>query len=619
MLLSLRIENFALIDHLELTFGSGLNVLTGETGAGKSIILDALDLVLGGKASSRIIRTGASKALLEASFQISDRLSTWLEVAEIDPLDEGILVCSRDISNGPGANGQGVLRSRSRVNGVLVNKQQMESLRDRLVEITAQGQTLQLGQPALQRDWLDAFGGPTLLEQRSKVNHDFVQYQNAQQQLEQYRKNQQQHLQQLDMLHYQLQELHEVELTDPEEQTQLTQEYQRLSHSVELQQQSYEAYQILYDHPQGGACADLLGRAAAILEQMSDVDVQVKPISDLVQDALTQVQEAGTQVHRYGDALETDPQRLADVEGRLQQLKQICRKYGPTLSDAIAHQTRIETDLAALTGDGASLGALEQSLTEAEVCLTQSCELLTALRRSAAADLEARLVAELKPLAMEKVQFQVLLKQVEPIAYGADRITFVFSPNPGEPMQPLAETASGGEMSRFLLALKACFSQIDPVATFVFDEVDVGVSGRVAQAIAEKLHHLSRNHQILCVTHQPIVAAMADHHFQVEKQVVAQSAHPDSVDGESELSDRTVVRIQPLMGVQRPLALAQLAGGDASNPMMAFAESLLQQATHIRQGNQKHVDQKQGKQREPNQKELRSPATKARAKAKRAS
>jgi DNA repair protein RecN (Recombination protein N) len=614
MLLSLRIENFALIDYLELTFGSGLNVLTGETGAGKSIILDALDLVLGGKASSRIIRTGASKALLEASFQISDRLSTWLEVAEIDPLEEGILVCSRDISNGPGANGQGALRSRSRVNGVLVNKQQMESLRDRLVEITAQGQTLQLGQPALQRDWLDAFGGRELLAQRENVHHHFVQYQTAQQQLDQYRQNQQQNLQQLDMLHYQLQELQEAELNDPDEQSQLTQEYQRLSHSVELQQQSYEAYQILYDHPQGGACADLLGRAVTILEHMSDVDVQVKPTLDLVQDALTQIQEAGTHIHRYGDGLETDPQRLVDVEARLQQLKQICRKYGPTLDDAIAHQSRIETDLAALTGDGASVSVLEQALADAEVGLTQACERLTALRQSAATDLEARLVAELKPLAMEKVQFQVLLNQAAFTVHGADRIIFVFSPNPGEPMQPLAETASGGEMSRFLLALKACFSQIDPVATFVFDEVDVGVSGRVAQAIAEKLHHLSRNHQILCVTHQPIVAAMADHHFQVEKQVVAQSAPPNGQEDESGSSDRTVVRIQPLMGVQRPLALAQLAGGDASNPMMAFAESLLQQATHIRQGNQQLAKQKRG-----SQKELRSPAPKARAKAKRAS
>jgi DNA repair protein RecN (Recombination protein N) len=574
MLVSLRIENFALVDRLELTFGNGLNVLTGETGAGKSVILDALDLALGGKAHSRMIRTGSTKTFLEASFQLSDRLRTWLTEAEIDPLDESILVCSREVSNV-----QGTLRSRSRVNGVLVNKQQMESLRDRLVEITAQGQTLQLGKPALQRDWLDAFGGKALLSQRQLVAAAFVTYQTAQQQLNHYRQTEQQRLQQIDGLSFQRQELLEADLRDAEEQTQLTHEYQRLSHSVELQAQSSMAYQLLYDHPQGSACTDLLGKAVTVLEEMSAVDPQVQPISDLVQEALAQVQEAGTQIHRYGDSLETDPQRLQEVEARLQQLKQLCRKYGPTLTEAIAHQVRIEQELTALTGEGQSLEALEEAYAATQAALVHTCEQLTALRQSAALDLETRLVHELKPLAMEKVQFCVQLIPMAPNAHGADRITFVFSPNPGEPLQPLAETASGGEMSRFLLALKACFSQIDPVATFVFDEVDVGVSGRVAQAIAEKLHHLSQTHQILCVTHQPIIAAIADQHFHVEKAVISADLHL----GEDQSDEpRTVIRIQCLEAQERPLELAQLAGGSTTEQMLAFAASLLAQADQIR-------------------------------------
>ncbi len=574
MLVSLRIENFALVDRLELTFGNGLNVLTGETGAGKSIILDALDLALGGKAHSRMIRTGSTKTFLEASFHLSDRLQSWLTEAEIDPLDESILVCSREVSNV-----QGTLRSRSRVNGVLVNKQQMESLRDRLVEITAQGQTLQLGQPALQRDWLDAFGGKALLSQRQLVAEAFQKYQTAQQQLNHYRQTEQQRLQQIDGLSFQRQELLEANLRDAEEQTQLTHEYQRLSHSVELQAQSSMAYELLYDHPQGSACTDLLGKAVAVLEDMSAVDPQVQPISDLVQEALAQVQEAGTQIHRYGDSLETDPQRLQEVEARLQQLKQICRKYGPTLTEAIAHQVRIEQELAALTGEGQSLDALEEAYAATQTALVCTCEQLTALRQAAALDLETRLVHELKPLAMEKVQFCVQLVPMTPNAHGADRITFVFSPNPGEPLQPLAETASGGEMSRFLLALKACFSQIDPVATFVFDEVDVGVSGRVAQAIAEKLHHLSQTHQILCVTHQPIIAAIADQHFHVEKMVI--SADPNLGEDQSD-EPRTVIRIHCLEAQERPLELAQLAGGSTTDQMLAFAASLLAQADQIR-------------------------------------
>jgi DNA repair protein RecN (Recombination protein N) len=577
MLVSLRIENFALIDRLDLTFGNGLNVLTGETGAGKSIILDALDLALGGKAHSRMIRTGSTKAFLEASFQLSDRLQSWLTESEIDPLDEPILVCSREVSNT-----QAILKSRSRVNGVLVNKKQMDSLRDRLVEITAQGQTLQLGKPALQRDWLDAFGGKTLLSQRHQVAELFQKYHAAQQQLEHYRKNEQQRFQQIDGLRYQLQELQEAILIDPEEQTQLTHEAQRLSHSVELQQQSNAAYQLLYDHPQGVACTDLLGKAVTVLEEMSAVDPQMQPIADLVQEALAQVQEAGTQIHRYGSSLETDPQRLQEVEARLQQLKQICRKYGPSLMEAIAHQIRIETELESLTGEGQSLEALEQAYNTTRAALEQDCQQLTTLRQATALDLETRLIEELKPLAMEKVQFCAQISPIEPTAYGADRITFVFSPNPGEPLQPLAETASGGEMSRFLLALKACFSQIDPVATFVFDEVDVGVSGRVAQAIAEKLHHLSHTHQILCVTHQPIIAAIADQHFHVEKAVISNSGQNTEA-----TEDRTIVRIQQLTEVQRPQELAQLAGGSSTDQMLAFASSLIAQANQIRNPNPK--------------------------------
>jgi DNA repair protein RecN (Recombination protein N) len=577
MLVSLRIENFALIDRLDLTFGQGLNVLTGETGAGKSIILDALDLALGGKAHSRTIRTGATKTFLEASFQLSDRLQTWLAEAEIDPLDESILVCSREVSSA-----QGTLKSRSRVNGVLVNKKQMDSLRDRLVEITAQGQTLQLGKPALQRDWLDAFGGKTLLTQRQQVAERFQTYHAAQQQLDCYRQNEQQRFQKIDGLRYQLQELHDAVLADPDEQTLLANEYQRLSHSVELQQQSDIAYELLYDSPQGSACTDLLGKAVTVLSDMSAVDPDMQPIADLVQEALAQVQEAGTQIHRYGSSLETDPARLQEVEARLQQLKQICRKYGPSLTEAIAHQHHIEAELEALTGEGKSLEALEQACATTRSALDGSAQQLTTLRQTTAADLETRLVEALQPLAMEKVQFKVQIGSIEPTASGADRITFVFSPNPGEPLQPLAETASGGEMSRFLLALKACFSQIDPVATFVFDEVDVGVSGRVAQAIAEKLHHLSQSHQILCVTHQPIIAAIADQHFHVEKAVVPHPANGKEPQNGKEPEARTIVRIQQLTEVERPQELAQLAGGNITDQMLAFATSLLAQADRIR-------------------------------------
>jgi DNA repair protein RecN (Recombination protein N) len=602
MLLSLRIQNFALIDKLELEFGAGLNVLTGETGAGKSIILDAIDVALGGKVTARMIRTGSDRGVVEATFRVDAALMAWLSEQEIDLLDEGDLVCSREI-----AVNQGSLRSRSRVNGVLVNRQLMDRLRDRLVEITAQGQTVQLMAPALQRNLLDLYGGSPLIQQRDLVTSAYIACQEASKALEKRRQSEQQRLQRLDWLEYQTQELSTAKLTEADELEQLEQECQRLTHVVELQQQSYQVYQALYQNDGGtAACADLLGEAEATLMDMVRYDAQLQPLLDLVTAALAQVVEASHQINAYGDGLETDPQRLQEVEERIQALKQICRKYGPTLAEAIAHYEKLQTELAELSGEGQSLEELEKTYSLYQETLTEACTYLTQLRRTAAEELERRLVAELKPLAMEKVQFQVAIAPIAPTAAGTDQVTFYFSPNPGEPLQPLSATASGGEMSRFLLALKACFSTInDAWGTLIFDEIDVGVSGRVAQAIAERLQQLSLAHQVLCVTHQPLIAAMADRHFRVDKQVIdrplalpskkrsakankrdgAASCELDDQQPESEVPDiRTVVRVSLLdnHGTRRD-EIAQLAGGQSAQEAMTFAESLLTKAANLRQ------------------------------------
>jgi DNA repair protein RecN (Recombination protein N) len=582
MLISLQIENFALVDRLDLELGAGLNVLTGETGAGKSIILDALDAALGGKMSSRVIRTGAERAVVEATFDLDPGLLGWLAEQQIELVDDISLVCSREL-----VAGRSGVRSRSRVNGVLVNKAQMDALRDRLLEITAQGQTLLLGKANFQREWLDGFGGVQLVEQRESVADVYMAAQQAFKALDKRRQFEQQRLQQLDLFEYQAKELTAANLSDSNELTQLEQERQRLSHSVELQQQSYQVYQALYQNDRGSqACADLLGTAENTLLDMTRYDSSLQPLLELVIEAMAQVEEAGRQINAYGEALETDPDRLQTVEDRILELKQICRKYGPTLVEAIAHSQRVQQELAELSDSGQSLEVLEQSYQAIQTELLQACANLTEQRKQAARQLEALLLKELKPLAMDRVQFKVEITASQPTATGSDRITFVFSPNPGEPLKPMTEIASGGEMSRFLLALKACFSQVDSVSTMVFDEIDVGVSGRVTQAIAEKLHQLSHRHQVLCVTHQPIVAAMADHHFRVDKQVI------DPADGKrgkakSTASEevRTVVRVMPLNEHQRREELAQLAGGQSDQEAIAFADSLLLQAANTRSQN----------------------------------
>ncbi|PZO37501.1 MAG: DNA repair protein RecN [Pseudanabaena frigida] len=604
MLLSLKIENFALIDRLELELYAGLNILTGETGAGKSIVLDALDAALGGKVSARMLRTGADRANIEATFSTNQLVSQWLETQEIDAIDAEAIICSREIT---------AKSNRSRINGVVVNKQQIQELRDRLVEITAQGQTILLSQAAQQREWLDSFGdrafNQSLTLQRQKVAKLFEIKERSRKALFDRQQNERNRLQHLDMLRYQLKELEAANLDDPHELENLESDRNRLAHSVELQKQSYVVYEALYQNDGGNACADLLGQAELILTEMVSLDREAEGILELVSSALAQVEEAGRQINNYANRLDSDPEQLESIEQRINQIKQICRKYG-TLPEAIAYTEKLQQALAELTDQSISIEDLERKAEADLQGLLKACKKLTELRRQTAIALEQSQIEALKMLAMEKVRFQVGIYPVEPTALGSDRIIFEFSPNLGEPLQPLAETASGGEMSRFLLALKTCFvkqktkqetkettmtsEQIHHnVGTMVFDEIDTGISGRVAQAIATQLWQLSRSSQIFCVTHQPLIAAIADRHFHVSKQVIG---------------DRTQVQIRLLGLEERKQELAQIASGKSVDEeknqgkrkkekgttivkegadsalvqAIAFAESLLEQAATIK-------------------------------------
>ncbi|MDJ0594060.1 MAG: DNA repair protein RecN [Pleurocapsa sp. MO_226.B13] len=581
MLVNLKINNFALVDSLELNLEQGLSVLTGETGAGKSIILDAIDMVLGGKANTRMIRAGSDRSTLEATFQIDPSLNKWLTKQEIDVLDEDTLVCSREI-----AVGKSNLRSRNRVNGVLVNRQLMNELRSRLVEITAQGQTVNLLIAEKQRELLDAYGGKSISKQLAKVRKVYDKAQQTKKELDNRIKSEQELLQRQDLLEFQLKDLNEAELTDANELDELEQERDRLSHVVELQQLGHQTYQMLYEGDrEEPAAADLLGKAESCLMEMVEYDSELNPILEMVQSGLAQIVEAGQQISSYSDGLEADPERLSEIESRIRQLKNICRKYGPDLSDAIALCQQLQQELDQITDGGQSIVALEQEYESAVVNLTQECQKLTQLRQKAATKLEKQLVKELKPLAMDKVIFECRLIDTPPTAMGADKVVFYFSPNAGEVIQPLSVIASGGEMSRFLLALKACFTGTEESSsTLIFDEIDAGVSGKVAGAIAEKLHQLGKQHQVLCVTHQPLIAAMANGHFKVEKTIIEEKSQSQKTNGSSNIPDiRTVVRVKSLSEHKvRVEELAQITGGHSAEDAIAFAESLLTKAAKYR-------------------------------------
>jgi DNA repair protein RecN (Recombination protein N) len=575
MLLNLNIKNFALIDNLSLEFNAGLNVLTGETGAGKSIILDAIDLVLGGKASTRSIRQGTDRAIIEAHFIADIKLKKWLEEKEIELDSDDILTCSRELS------GNSSLRSRSRINGVLVNKDFVAELRVQLVEIAAQGQTTELLESDKQRELLDLYGGNSLIQQREIVSHIYESYREAKTALEKRRENEQQRLQRLDLLQYQLKELESANLGDPDELDNLQQECDRLVNVVGLQQQSYRVYQLLYQNDCDLSSAiDILGETEVILDRMLAYDSQLEPLLEMIREASSQVAEVGQRINAYGEDLEADPARLAEAQARIQQLKYIIRKYGVNLADAIVYQTKLREELEGLTDRGQSIEELEKNYLSATEKLQQECKKLTELRDKAAEKLAKQLIKELKPLAMDKVVFHCQIAPATPSINGSDKVEFYFSPNAGEKAQPLASIASGGEMSRFLLALKACFANAEKASgTLIFDEIDAGVSGKVARTIAEKLKQLSRQEQVLCVTHQPLVAAMADLHLRVDKQIIEEE-NPKSManNGHSQIPDiRTVVRIKILDDRHlRIQELAQLAGGNSEEEAVAFAESLLQ-------------------------------------------
>lgn len=566
MLITIRIDNFALVDHLDLELGNGLNVLTGETGAGKSIILDAIDVVLGGKANNRMIRTGATKAVLEATFHSNPNLERWLEEQQLESFHDGSVVCSRELTFK-----KGTFRSRCRVNGVVVNKQIITIMRDRLLEITVQGETGELFATATQRDLLDAYGGKNLLTQRKLVSEAFLAMQTAEEALINRRHSEQQRLQRLDLLQHQIKELNSIRLQDPTELDQLEIESDRLTHVVELQQLSYQAYNLLYQsESEDSAAADIIGKAEAVMLDMVNYDKELTSILEMVQGALNQIVEAGHQMYSYGAGLEGDPDRLVEVEERIRTLKRICRKYGPSLGEVINYYRGLQKELEELQNNERSIEDLEKEYEQIKVKTLDLCQKLTQQRTSAAQKLEKQLTSELKPLGMEKVLFECRITAVNPNINGCDQVDYYFSPNPGEDLQPLAMTASGGEMSRFLLALKSCFSQAQmDTKTLIFDEIDAGVSGKVAQAIAHKLHKLSQQHQVLCVTHQPLVAAMADSHFRVTKHLEENNNN----------EVRTIVKITHLKDQNlRRDELAELTGGHSATEAIAFANSLLEKA-----------------------------------------
>ena len=553
MLTGLRLENIALIERLQLEFSGGFTVLTGETGAGKSILLDALDALLGGT-GPRLLRQGSERGAIEASFNLTPPLAAWLEQQQLEA-EEGEILLSREWRLSDDR-----LSSRHRLNGVAVNRAQIQELRPLLLDLTVQGQTQQLARPGQQRRWLDRFAGEPFQALLAPVAEAHRAWRRAALALEQAQADWQQLQQQRERQEQVLADLEAAQLEDPDERQRLQAEENRLAHGVRLQQGVMALIGRLVEGAEEAPSAlDHVAACEGELVSMQQLDPSLAPLLERCSDGLAQLQDLARELDRYGAALESDPESLGQLQERIAQLKALERRHGKDLVELIRWRDALREQLAP-GGAEASLQALEGAERSSRAARDRANGALTQARQAAALALQEQLLARLRPMGLTHVRFAVQLEPTSPTEEGADAVQFLFSANPGQPLAPLAEVASGGEMSRFLLALKTCLATADPHVTLLFDEIDAGVSGRVSGAMAELLQDLAAQRQVFCVTHQPLVAAAADHHFRVAKEVR---------DG------RTHTRVSQLRDTQaRQAELAELAGGD-SGETRSYAASLL--------------------------------------------
>ena len=508
MLRRLLIRDFVIVQELELEFAAGMTVLTGETGAGKSILIDALMLTLGERADSIAVRQGAARADVLAEFDINDQpiLSRWLLAHDLDG-DDGVCMLRRVID----ANG----RSRGMINGHPVTAAQLREAGQWLVDIHGQHQHQSLSRPAVQRALLDAYAGQDVLT--AEVDQAWQVWQQHCEARRALADNSAAMDAERERLRWQLQDLETLKVL-PGEWSQISAEHSRLAHAASLIDATQVSIEALAEGE--GALLNQLSSVITRLQSLLVHDPQLSEMIDALQSALIYMQEGSHGLRRYSERSELDPQRLRDVEVRLEALYAVARKYRVEVEALPVIEQQARTRLEELT----SIGDLEQLLVQesaAEAVYQQRALKLSAARQRAAKQLAAAVTAAMQDLAMQGGVFEVVLLPVSPAAYGLEQIEFRVSPHVSVEAQSMARTASGGELSRLSLAIQTVLSQVARVPTLVFDEVDVGIGGRVAEIVGQMLRRLGAQHQVMCITHLPQVAAAANQQWQVSKTTVA--------------------------------------------------------------------------------------------------
>ncbi|WP_086350512.1 DNA repair protein RecN [Candidatus Enterococcus clewellii] len=557
MLQQLSVKNFAIISSLELEFQKGMTVLTGETGAGKSIIIDAVGLLTGGRGSSDFIRQGASKCTLEGLFALPKHpeLTTLLDEQGIDQ-EEDVLILQRDIFS----SGKNICR----VNGRIITIAMLRKIGEYLVDIHGQNEHQELMNSERHLGMLDDFGGNKLSRIKAEYVAAYQEYRQLEKKVRNLQNNEKAFAQRIDMLQFQSNEIAEAKLQVGEEET-LIEERNKLANFQKIADALAGSYEAI--NSEENSSLDNIAYAMNELATIEMLDPDYQSISEAVQNGYYQLQEASADLARHLGQLELDENRLDEVENRLELIRQLKRKYGESVTAVLAYYQEITEELAENGLLDGKADELEQILIEKQQQVQKVGAELSKVRKATAIDLEKDILHELKGLYMERTLFEVrFLEQPEPqmTEDGLDKVEFYITTNPGEPLKPLVKVASGGELSRVMLALKTIFSKTQGITSIVFDEVDTGVSGRVAQAIADKIYQISSDSQVLCITHLPQVAAVADYQYFISKEIIA---------------DRTETRVVRLSGEERTNEIARMLAGSEITPLtMEHAKELLNMA-----------------------------------------
>jgi DNA repair protein RecN (Recombination protein N) len=522
MLSLLHIKNIALIDKLRVEFDKGLNLLTGETGSGKSIIVDSLNLLIGGRGLTELIKQGAEQAVIEGLFVLKNNpdLSEALREAgfEVETTEPHELIIRRELSSSG--------RNRVFINNQLATQAFLKRIGPYLVDIHGQGEQQTLFEPSTHLEILDEYADANSLREELKELH--ARWASIQKELEELRVDEDQKLQLTDILKFQIDEIRRARLVGDEDKN-LEDERRRLNNVEKLSTLSDEAFALIYEDEK--SIISLLGQASRKVEELAEYEPEFRDYKEGLASAKALLEDLSLTLRGFRDDLEFSPERLEEIENRLVEISHLKRKYGGTIESALEHLAQSEEKLNNIEDADTREAELQQQATKAREAYLRLAQRLHKKRIDAAKKFEKEIEEELKAVALERARFEVRIaapseKDLEDAnanpqltSKGFDRIEFYFSANVGESPRPLSKVASGGEASRLMLVLKTITTPSEFPRTAVFDEIDVGIGGRVSEAVGRKLKLLSNNHQVLCVTHQPQIASLADHHFLVQKEM----------------------------------------------------------------------------------------------------